>query len=468
MKNQKRLFVALLFAMAGLCPSAAILVGGEPEMKGLGDRLGLKSSDAQVGAFASQISRTLVPIAREHTWRPKVSEERSRGPALLVYPKVAPATVVVRCGDGHGTGFFVDPDGWILTNHHVVALASIDPETSAQVANIHVGRFVDGWMQMNDEVLPAFVYKSSEDLDLALLKLDRMPSGMKKVPAIPLADRLPLPGSDCIAIGHPAAGMLWTVRSGELAGSGIWPSEMIDVVMATLAAQPEDREDLKRILASAPRRKVLLSSCGLNPGDSGGPLVDDEGRLIGVSFAIPRSTDDAAISLDKFSYHVHLAEVKSFLEDRPLSPPVRAPDPWPPGLYYQLVDVDEDGTDDAMVFSIEEQGQMTGVLVDLDGDSGTKTAIVRFFDPDATTQWDFEFAVQDRPVRAAFYDSDADGVVDLILMDSDDDTVANGVLRQTDGKWKAEKAEGRKMVDVSHFTSKRLARRFKELGFDKP
>ena len=43
---------------------------------------------------------------------------------------------------------------------------------------------------------------------------------IKSVSLLPnvLAKQSAIPGSDCVAIGHPVAGMLWTVRSGEVAG----------------------------------------------------------------------------------------------------------------------------------------------------------------------------------------------------------------------------------------------------------
>ena len=67
----------------------------------------------------SQLSAALNRIPKSDKWNPRVNHDRERGVAAAVYPIVAPATVVVRCGHGHGTGFVVDPKGWILTNHHV-------------------------------------------------------------------------------------------------------------------------------------------------------------------------------------------------------------------------------------------------------------------------------------------------------------------------------------------------------------
>src|SRR5205823_1780693 len=157
-------------------------------------------------------------------------------------------------------------------------------------------------------------YKESVEKDLALLKLADTPPRDQPLPVIGLASQAPAVGDDCVAIGHPRASVLWTARSGEVAGVGQWPHDRIDVVMSRLASSGKDRDDLARALKSIGSRKVLISTCGLNPGDSGGPLLDVKGQLIAVSFAVPAAEEGERIRIDKFSYHVHLDEVKDFLK----------------------------------------------------------------------------------------------------------------------------------------------------------
>jgi hypothetical protein len=189
--------------------------------------------------------------------------------------------------------------------------------------------------------------------------------------------------------------------------------------------------------------------------------------LIGVSFAIPNNQGAESISLDKFSYHVHLEEVQAFLAERPETPAVRVPDPWPPGRFHALLDLNENGRDEALVFLLEEDGDPTGMLVDLDEDSAGKTAILQFFNPEASAKWDFEFAVQRYPVEATFYDANHDTLIDLCLLDADGDGVADCVLRLQDGTWKPEPPRGRKLIDAAHFEDAGLARRFRELRLDR-
>jgi S1-C subfamily serine protease len=464
-KKRTTLFAAAAALALGLWASAG---ASDPPAKARSvagiSRLG---PDARAGAIASQILAAAAPVAQDK-WQPGVNDERSRGASQRAYGKAAPATVVVRCGGGHGTGFIVDPKGWIVTNHHVIADANVDPNSGASTATIHLGRIKDGWMTLIEEAIPAEVYGDNVEKDLALLKLTRLPAGMKSLPAIELADQAPPPGTDCVAIGHPASGMLWTVRGGEVAGVGTWPKEMIDIIVPALAASVSDRQQIDRILKGAPQRKVLLSSCGLNPGDSGGPLVDVDGKLIGVSFGVPKNSRDSEISLAKFSYHVHLDEVKKFLESRPASPLVRAPDPWPPARFHVTLDLDKDGKPDALAFAMTRDGPPTGILVDLNGDCDWKKLAADTGEPDAVTLSQFEFAVHLVPTPRAFYDTDGDGQFDLVLFDTNDDGRAESAMRLVGGKWKVEQPKNRKLLDASHFTNKRLAKRFQELKLDKP
>ncbi len=280
-----------------------------------------------------------------------------------VYPLVGPAVVIVRTRNGHGTGFFIDPQGWLLTNHHVIAGASIDPKSGAQMAHIAMGKLEDGYIKLMGDPLLAKVYKDSEAKDLALLKLDALPPGLSEVPTIKLAHDPLKVGATCVAIGHPASGVPWTIRKGDISGIGDFPHDMMNVVIPAIAAKKQERIVWENTLAKLPRRKVLLSDCGLSPGDSGGPLVNPQGELIAVSFAVP---SQAVIGSAKLAYHVHLDEVKDFLKDRPTEPLVSIPDPWPMGNRREMLDLDDDKIPETVVFALGNGSGMTGMLIDLE------------------------------------------------------------------------------------------------------
>src|SRR5690606_36307314 len=125
----------------------------------------------------------------------------------------------IRLSNGHGTGFLISDDGWIVTNHHVASAGSTAKTGEAngtQFAYVHLGKMEDGVMVVDETPLPAIIYKLSEQLDLALLKLYKLPEAVEKLPFIKLAEAAPKPGTTCVAIGHPKSGMLWTDRSGEV------------------------------------------------------------------------------------------------------------------------------------------------------------------------------------------------------------------------------------------------------------
>src|SRR5262249_26070914 len=145
----------------------------------------------------------------------------------------------------------IHPDGWIVTNNHVIWRAAVDPATLALRVNVYFGRMgKDGWMELIDEPIPAAVYKTDPARDLALLKVMRKPAGLDRLPVVPLAKQGPGPAADCVALGHPKAGALWTVRSGEVARVAHFPHDDMDNVIKRLA------------LASSPNAQMMRRTLG--------------------------------------------------------------------------------------------------------------------------------------------------------------------------------------------------------------
>jgi S1-C subfamily serine protease len=414
--------------------SLANLHAGEPLPKWQLDRLadGLTASP-RWPASASQVLCALEQPARPGNARFTV--EKSRGQAIKLYPQVAPAVVIVRTSDGMGTGWIVDADGWIITNHHVIADAELDEATGAPEAKVFLGTLREGFMHFDEsnQGLPALVYKSSSTQDLALLKIDRPTRG--SLPYISLATRVPVPGSDCIAIGHPAAGVLWSVREGTVSGVGRWPGDFVDEVMQRLGADNDERKRLETELAHTPQMQVVVSTCGINSGDSGGPLVDDQGKVFAVSFAKPSDP-----TRDKFAYHIHLDEVRQFLAKRPAKPTVTPPDAWPPAAYHVPADVDDDGQLDTIVAMVNVDGKPrpTGLLIDLDQDSALPTEIKELSADELHAKWDFEFAQQFAPVSSSSYDTNGDGLLDLIVQRAGEGDTVRVWKADKRGQWAIE------------------------------
>jgi S1-C subfamily serine protease len=397
----------------------------------------------------------------------RLLEGPSRGAASMVFPEVAPAVVVVRIPTGYGTGFVIDSDGWILTNNHVIASASIDIDSGSRFAFIHFGDMKEGFMNLNKTSHLAFVHAASAEKDLALLKLKTLPEGRTLNP-VRFAGKNADPGLDCITIGHPSRGLFWSVRSGEIVGAGNYPGDMIDSIMPQFTMSVAAQESFAESLRHGQSRKALLSTCGINPGDSGGPLLNNEGELVAVNFAIPKSDKDSQVNLDKFSYHVHLDEVRAFTVNKPEKPEVFRPDYWPPATSSKLMDRDGDDKFETWFFTINDMDPASGILFDLDED--TKPTFVEEFRAGTAKreQFDFEVAYVRIPNTRVFYDRDNDGEVDMILTDTNEDGTSNLTVAKTKGGWEKLPAARQQMLDPNLLTEVSLRERFKTIVLQKP
>jgi serine protease Do len=142
---------------------------------------------------------------------------------------------------GVGSGFVLEADGYIVTNHHVIAGA-----TKLRVTMTD-GRKLEGKVVGQDP-----------STDLALVKVET-----KGLPTLPLTDPATLRvGERVIAIGSPL-GLQHTVTAGILSA-------------------------VNRDVQVNPRVGFLQTDAPINPGNSGGPLLNLKGEVIGVNTAVAR------------------------------------------------------------------------------------------------------------------------------------------------------------------------------------
>ncbi len=181
---------------------------------------------------------------------------RRRGPrdhysetVIRVVDRIAPSVISVRrtsarnaLYDGAGSGVIISPDGYALTNNHVVSGA---------------GR-IEGVLH-DGSVVGAEIVGTDADTDLALLRLE---GARHDNAALGDSDGLRV-GELAIAMGNPL-GLQATVTVG-----------VISALRRTLRGQTG------RLIED-----VIQTDAALNPGNSGGALVDGEGAVVGINTAI--------------------------------------------------------------------------------------------------------------------------------------------------------------------------------------
>ncbi len=148
---------------------------------------------------------------------------------------------------GIGSGVIISPDGYIVTNNHVVDGA------------------VDLRVTMSDRrVLPAKLIGRDPLTDLAVLKIEG-----KNLPNVPWGDATTLhPGQTVLAFGNPF-GFRFTVTRG--------------IVSALNRPNPSPTDARKP-------GQFIQTDAAINPGNSGGPLVNARGEVVGINtFLISQS-----------------------------------------------------------------------------------------------------------------------------------------------------------------------------------
>lgn len=283
-----KLFRSPRLARLKLCRALALLFVGVAASLSFVPRASAQTrpDDNTLRKFSESVDELIRKVS------PSVVQILVTGYGPLEETKSGNTGVVIGRQRAIGSGFVIDPDGYIITNAHVVSGAQVvqvvlppsNPDGSLQ-----------SLLSSKTDILPARVVGVSRQIDLALLKIDNLPA---KLQALPVASYRNLrQGEVVLAFGSPE-GLRNTVTLG---------------VISSVARQTDPDSPMVYIQTDAP----------INPGNSGGPLVNVDGAVVGVNtfilsqsggneglgFAIPSSVVSVAYKqLRKFG-HLHRVEI---------------------------------------------------------------------------------------------------------------------------------------------------------------
>jgi S1-C subfamily serine protease len=170
----------------------------------------------------------------------------------------AEASVIVKNTDGHGSGFAISQDGYIVTNYHVIAGKIIDKPSKIKV------------ITSSGEELEATIVRTNPYRDLALLKVEK-----KFNKAFVIKNEKSFKAlQDVFTIGAPKS-----IELGQSVTAGLLSNER-----------------------KANNNYLLQLSMAVNGGNSGGPLFDKEGSLIGVvtSKLVGENTEGVAFAIPSY------------------------------------------------------------------------------------------------------------------------------------------------------------------------
>lgn len=237
-KNKRKVGMGTALAMMLV---AAIAVGGVT-----GAVVGKAGDDKSSTSTVNEVLERQ-PVANS------TGNEPAAGSVEDVASKVLPSVVSIysmtRSGGAEGSGSIISPDGYVLTNHHVVAGAD-------QGGRLEV--------TMNDGSRHSATFVASDaTTDVGVIKID----DVSDLPFLQFGDSdAAAVGQEVVAVGSPL-GLNATVTSG--------------IVSAKNRPVRASQEGGESSLIDA-----IQTDAAVNPGNSGGPLVDMEGNIIGMNSMI--------------------------------------------------------------------------------------------------------------------------------------------------------------------------------------
>ena len=190
--------------------------------------------------IAKKQNPAVVFITSKTKFQPAKGNGRQFAPPF----KGGPFTPPPLPGNGTGTGFIIDHEGYILTNNHVVK--------GADTIKVNL---------QNEKEYEARLVGSDPKTDVALIKIVKKNGEHISFPFISMGNSEKVEvGEWVVAIGNPF-GLSHTVTTGVISAKG-------------------------RNIGSGPYDEFIQTDAAINPGNSGGPLLNMDGDVIGINTAI--------------------------------------------------------------------------------------------------------------------------------------------------------------------------------------
>ena len=202
----------------------------------------------------------------------RTAAARPEGSVKDVSAEVAEAVALIRTPTGLGSGFVIHPDGFVITNNHVIAGENEVMVTLFEGSGKNIRR---------TEFTKVRIVAASPENDLALLKLET--AAPRTFKTVPIADHETLrQGATVFAIGSPAG-----LERSASAGIVSLRNRLID------------------------GRLYIQTTAAINPGNSGGPLFNLRGEVVGVN-----NMKLASVGLEGLGFAIPSDTLKTFLRNR--------------------------------------------------------------------------------------------------------------------------------------------------------
>ena len=241
-RHSRQRWILLLLVLASLLSSGTLQA--QAGQKAPAPDL-LHQLNSSIEALVQRISPTVVQI---QVTGYSSAQESNEGQTSLVVGKQRSV----------GSGVIVDPEGYIVTNAHVINGAE-KIEVIVPVPLI-AAKPADPDLEVREKSYEARIVGVSREIDLAVLKIEA-----HGLPALPVhGSGVSKQGEMVFAFGSPE-GLRNTVTMG---------------VVSSVARQPDPDSPLVYVQTDTP----------INPGNSGGPLVDADGNLVGINTFILSSS----------------------------------------------------------------------------------------------------------------------------------------------------------------------------------